>query len=755
MAGVELGVGYVALTVSAKGIKGDIERELGQPVAQAAKDAEQSATKSLQSTGAGFTKFGIGALAVAGVVGAGLLKTGQSASNLGESINAVNVTFGEAAGGILKLGENAAKSVGLSNTAFNGLAVQFSSFATTVAGKGGDVVGVMGDMTTRAADFASVMNIEVADAAAMFQSGLAGETEPLKKFGLDLSAAAVNAYAAANGIGAVGAELTESEKVTARYGLLMESTAKTQGDFANTADSAANATRIAKAEMENASASLGASLTPAMAFAASTVASLAGGFAKLNDATGGWLGKGAGIAVLALGAAGAVSVVVGQVTKFKGALDTVRGSMTNAEGGLTKMGSAASKAGPLLAIAAVAAVGLGLRARSQAEHVNEMTKAIGDLSRAADADVFGLLMKSLAQGMLAGKDATEVFGQLAETNLAGAKRALELAEAQGVSEKITIKLREAIVAEEAALKQEVKTTDAAATSTSAAAVATDTLSASTIGATKSDEAYSDALSYAAGAADRLAAATAEAARKADAHSAALQGQIDKLNTLYPKEYDAVTAKYDYARQTEDTMLAVDNLNTTLGDHTAKQDEVKAATDAARDAILQQSEKYATLNGAALGSQGAIARQITSLEAQRDALAPTSPLRTYLNGYIGDLARIQERVDTEVVLHIVSKYNAVNPNAPGYLPPGGRGATGGWRSGLTLVGELGPELVDMGNRSYIHTAAETRQMMAPVSTSMVAAATLGQGGGAQIVLHNYRKDPTLADLNHLLAMARLT
>ena len=38
------------------------------------------------------------------------------------------------------------------------------------------------------------------DALALFQSGLAGETEPLRKFGIDLSAAAVEAHAIATGI---------------------------------------------------------------------------------------------------------------------------------------------------------------------------------------------------------------------------------------------------------------------------------------------------------------------------------------------------------------------------------------------------------------------------------------------------------------------------------------------------------------------------------------------------------------------------
>ena len=188
-----------------------------------------------------------------------------NASDLGESLNAVNVTFGENAAGITKLGEEAATAVGLSQSQFNGLAVQFSSFATTIAGEGGNVVGTMDDMTTRAADFASVMNLEVADAAAIFQAGLAGETDGLKKFGIDLSSAAVEAYALSSGIWDGSDAMTNAEQVQARYGLLMESTAKTAGDFANTSDGLANSQRIMKANLADAAATIGTALLPILA----------------------------------------------------------------------------------------------------------------------------------------------------------------------------------------------------------------------------------------------------------------------------------------------------------------------------------------------------------------------------------------------------------------------------------------------------------------------------------------------------------
>ena len=204
------------------------------------------------------------AVAAAGAVAAGKLAVDavQAASDFEESVNAVNVSFGEAAEGVLKIGENAAQSMGLSQNEFNQAAVRFSAFAERVVGEGGDVAGFIGDISQRAADFASVFNIEVSEALQVFQSGLAGEAEPLKRFGINLLQSEVAAFAMANGISASAASMTEAEKVQARYGLLLQETNKTAGDFANTSDSLANSQRILQAEISDLQVEIGQALLP-------------------------------------------------------------------------------------------------------------------------------------------------------------------------------------------------------------------------------------------------------------------------------------------------------------------------------------------------------------------------------------------------------------------------------------------------------------------------------------------------------------
>ncbi|GAF81854.1 unnamed protein product, partial [marine sediment metagenome] len=185
-----------------------------------------------------------------------------AASDYEESINAVEVATGLASDQIQQFGKTAADNLGLSKTEVNEAAVAFAGFGEKIAGS--NFGGTFEEFTTRATDFASVMNISVAESLEKFQSGLAGESEPLRRFGLDLSAASVNAFAYANGIAEAGSKLTEAEKVQARYGLLMEQTSKTAGDFANTSDSLANSQRILTANWKDAQVELGEKLLPVM-----------------------------------------------------------------------------------------------------------------------------------------------------------------------------------------------------------------------------------------------------------------------------------------------------------------------------------------------------------------------------------------------------------------------------------------------------------------------------------------------------------
>lgn len=211
----------------------------------------------------------------------------KAASDLGESVNAVGVAYGQAGDEVLALGENSATAFGLSQRAFNQFSTQFSAFATKIASSEGRAIeDVVGEMTTRIADFASVYNLSMEEAAQVAQSTLAGETESFRRFGGDVSAAAVELFALKNGLVDNKSEMTEAIKVQARYGLFMEQTAKVAGDFANTQDSLANQQRIATAQAEDLAAKLGTVLIPVFAEATAAANDFAAGLQEIIDKAG-------------------------------------------------------------------------------------------------------------------------------------------------------------------------------------------------------------------------------------------------------------------------------------------------------------------------------------------------------------------------------------------------------------------------------------------------------------------------------------
>jgi hypothetical protein len=113
-----------------------------------------------------------------------------------------------------------------------------------------------------ALDLGSFYNIKPGDAIAKLQSGLAGESEPLRAFGVSMTEAAVNAKALELGLVGVGDKLTEQQKIQARYALILDQTKNAQGDLARTSGGTANQIEASKAAFEELSIVVGTKLLP-------------------------------------------------------------------------------------------------------------------------------------------------------------------------------------------------------------------------------------------------------------------------------------------------------------------------------------------------------------------------------------------------------------------------------------------------------------------------------------------------------------
>lgn len=111
-------------------------------------------------------------------------------------------------------------------------------------------------------DMASFYNLSSEEAFTKLRSGLTGEAEPLKALGILVDEQTIKQVAYRTGIAKTGEELTQQEKVLARYRAILEQTGNAQGDLARTMDSPANQLRRTLNEIHIASVEFGSSLMP-------------------------------------------------------------------------------------------------------------------------------------------------------------------------------------------------------------------------------------------------------------------------------------------------------------------------------------------------------------------------------------------------------------------------------------------------------------------------------------------------------------
>ena len=115
-----------------------------------------------------------------------------------------------------------------------------------------------------AEDMASFYNLDSAEAFNKLRAGLTGETEPLKSLGILVDENTVKQTAYSAGIAEVGAELTQEQKVLARYTAILRQTGNAQGDLAKTLSSPSNQLRSLKQNATNAGIALSQFFMPAV-----------------------------------------------------------------------------------------------------------------------------------------------------------------------------------------------------------------------------------------------------------------------------------------------------------------------------------------------------------------------------------------------------------------------------------------------------------------------------------------------------------
>lgn len=194
----------------------------------------------------------------------GLGSAVNAASDLNEQANRSRVIFKQSAASIEAWSKTTADGFGLAQREALAAAGNFGSMLRTAGVATDEAARMSRALVELAADMASFNNQDPSEMLDRLRSGLAGEAEPLRRFGVFLSEAAVQQEAYRQGIAKTGTKLSEQQKVLGRYRLILKQTADQQGDFARTSDSLANQQRILNANWDEAKAELGQRLLPVM-----------------------------------------------------------------------------------------------------------------------------------------------------------------------------------------------------------------------------------------------------------------------------------------------------------------------------------------------------------------------------------------------------------------------------------------------------------------------------------------------------------
>lgn len=206
----------------------------------------------------------IAGLASGAALGSFLKDSVNAASDLGESISKVGVVFGKSAKTVNAFAANSATAFGQSKQQALEAAGTFGNLFVSMKIGQKESANMSTKLVALASDLASFNNTDPAEALDALRAGLVGETEPLRRFGINLNDAQLRAETLRLGLGKVGSTLTPLQKAQASYSLILKQSTTAQGDFARTSTGMANQQRIMNARLDDAKASIGQQLLPAM-----------------------------------------------------------------------------------------------------------------------------------------------------------------------------------------------------------------------------------------------------------------------------------------------------------------------------------------------------------------------------------------------------------------------------------------------------------------------------------------------------------
>lgn len=229
-----------------------------------------TADKASRTGVAGFAGLATKMFAVTAAVGAGVVafnKLGaviQKAIDVEESESLFRVSLGKMAGVARAWSKELSRSLGLNEFELRRNVGILFNMSQSMGIAEDAAFDMSKGLVKLAHDMASFFNLKPEEAFDKLRAGITGEAEPLKRLGILVDETTVKQVAWRNGIARTGRELTQQQKVLARYQAILEQTSKAQGDLARTADSPANKIRRLQTRVDVLSTKFGQALLPSV-----------------------------------------------------------------------------------------------------------------------------------------------------------------------------------------------------------------------------------------------------------------------------------------------------------------------------------------------------------------------------------------------------------------------------------------------------------------------------------------------------------
>lgn len=224
--------------------------------------AGNATTKFGRFAQAAFTSV-VALVGVAAVAFARFAKTAiDDASSLQQSIGGVESVFKNFSSEMLANSELAADSVGLSMEQYQRLGTMTATLLKNAGTPMKELVDQTDILITLASDLAATFGGTVEEAATAMNAALRGEFEPIRRFGIALSVAAIQEEALTMAHKNSITELTKRDKVLATQALLLQQGADASGQFARESETLAQRQQVLDAKWKNLSATLGEDLLP-------------------------------------------------------------------------------------------------------------------------------------------------------------------------------------------------------------------------------------------------------------------------------------------------------------------------------------------------------------------------------------------------------------------------------------------------------------------------------------------------------------